>query len=734
MRLVNFTAIVLTLFAATFGLPVQTSFANTSEGSVNASRFTHTISGAITRLPDNVPFEGVVVVFSGVGQAIVDSDGFYTMQAPRNWSGTATPQFGDGGYYDFTPAQYSYTDLKFDQFNQDFSGEANTTFSISGQFTELDSGEPFANKTIEFTSLTPASPDLQVTTDELGYYTIDNLLPSYDYEFEPDYDDYYYIAPFTRSYTPLAMDMTGQDYTYINYEYPIPAGWQYNNTGLFHIISIEKTAMPNICGSDLQIGDLIGVFYHDFNGNLKCGGWARWQDKANMGLIAQGDDTQTTPGIKDGFATGEIMNWRVYSYDEQKSYPAQPEYKTGAGLLSNNKWQSMGLSIIQGVDGQTQETLTIPQGWSGLSGYLAPQPNSMATVLAPISDELIILQNLQGVYYPLGGINTIGNWAYNKGYVIKLTDEADLKLTGCPGANKTIGLAAGWNLIPVISRCDVAIDDLFAPVMNKLSIIKEVAGTGIYWPAMGIQTLDVFNPGKAYFVAVSQNATVTFQECDPTKSQSSGSYAEPINTTSWNTPAKTPSTHVIALKADISSLAGAGDFIGAFTSEGICAGIVQIQENTATYAITVFGNDFSTDEKEGFHADEMMQFRLFKSQNGETIVLEAEFDQSLPSWDGKFQDNGLSAITSMQLAASGTDENSYQRVRFYPNPANEKVIFSAKDQEAFSVSLQNMGGEMMLQEKITENGSLDLTGISAGVYIVKIEKGDFTTYEKLVLQ
>jgi hypothetical protein len=700
----------------------------------DSSRFNHTISGSVTRLPDSVPFEGVVIVFSEVGTATVDEDGFYTMQAPRNWSGTATPQFGDGSFYDFSPAQYTYTNLKFDQFDKDFAGEANTLFSITGQITDQDSGEPFANKTLSFQSLTPASPNRNIVTDDQGFYSIENLLPEYNYEFEPVYANFYYISPFTRNFTPLNSDSTGQDFTILNYEYPIPPEWQYTNSGFFHIISIEATSMPDICGRDLDIGDLIGVFYYDFNNVLKCAGYARWQDKTNMALVAQGDDVQTTPDIKEGFANGETMNWRIYSYSDEQAYPAQPTYKSGTGLSTNNKWQNMSLSIVQGIDGQTNDTVAIPSGWSGLSGYLAPQPATMATVMAPISDELIILQNLQGVYYPSGGINTIGNWAYNKGYAVKLEEAANLPFTGCPNANKTIGLATGWNLIPVLSKCDVVIDDLFAPVIDKISIIKEVAGTGIYWPAMGIQTLEIFNPGKAYYVAASQNAVITYQECDATKSQSSGSYVEPENTTTWNTPAKTPTTHVVAFSADISPIFSTDDFIGAFTENDVCAGFVKIQDKNTNYAVSVFGNDFSTGEQDGFDVDEMMKFKLFKSQSGQTFDLEIEYNTTLPSWDGKFQDNGLSSIKTMKLAATGIGETGQHPVMIYPNPTSESVTFSTKDHSVFFVTLQNLGGNIILQESVSGNRSFDLTNLSAGVYIVKIENRDLTTYEKLVLQ
>jgi len=44
-------------------------------------------------------------------------------------------------------------------------------------------------------------------------------------------------------------------------------------------------------------------------------------------------------------------------------------------------------------------------------------------------------------------------------------------------------------------------------------VVKEIAGDGIYWPSMNINTLDVLKPGKAYFVRASADVTVTFPEC-----------------------------------------------------------------------------------------------------------------------------------------------------------------------------------------------------------------------------
>ena len=86
--------------------------------------------------------------------------------------------------------------------------------------------------------------------------------------------------------------------------------------------------------------------------------------------------------------------------------------------------------------------------------------------------------------------------------------------------NKTLQLQEGWNLIPVVSSCPVDVAALFAAVVSDMEIVKEVAGYGIYWPGMGINTLGTLSPGKAYYVLVSGDMEITFEECNK------GSYPE----------------------------------------------------------------------------------------------------------------------------------------------------------------------------------------------------------------
>jgi hypothetical protein len=125
--------------------------------------------------------------------------------------------------------------------------------------------------------------------------------------------------------------------------------------------------------------------------------------------------------------------------------------------------------------------------------------------------SMIILQNLTGVWWPEQNINTINNWNVEDGYMMKMAEPATIQFAGST-SQQTLQLHAGWNLIPVLSRCDVDVVALFAD--SEMEIVKEAAGWRLYWPAQNINTLGMLLPGKAYMVKMSAPATISFPACD----------------------------------------------------------------------------------------------------------------------------------------------------------------------------------------------------------------------------
>lgn len=487
-----------------------------SNRAISSTRVNPVISGNVYLLPDLDDFDNVTLSFSGIGQTLTNEDGYYEMEVPEGWNGIVTPSVCDGDFYAFDPPHLIYNNVTENLSDQNYDAETDTSFVISGTITEKYSGVPLANTTVIFEMAAGGPPwTVTVTTDDDGNYSFEQL-PCWTNEVNPGVTNgYYYLEPFTRGYDKLSGNIGNQDYTFVDYEYPLPPGWDYLQTGDAHIIAIENTSFPNICSQELELGDLIGVFYMDNSNELKCGGLGRWQDENNVALIAQGDDDLTQ--VKDGFDYYEELNWKVYSFAAEATFLATPDYKTGGFLSSNNKFVPGGLSIIEELDAVNENLVAIPAGWSGFSSYTKPDGLPLiANIMDPIENELVIVQSLEKMYYPDGGVNNLLVWSYDEGYLIKVTEETYLPMHGCEEENKTVALTKTWNLLPVLSKCEVDVEALFAPVISKLIMVKDIAGTQIYWPDYGINTLEVLEPGRAYYVAVTQNTSVTFDECqDP---------------------------------------------------------------------------------------------------------------------------------------------------------------------------------------------------------------------------
>jgi hypothetical protein len=156
------------------------------------------------------------------------------------------------------------------------------------------------------------------------------------------------------------------------------------------------------------------------------------------------------------------------------------------------------------------QSLIIPEGWSGISTCFVPANTSIEDMFAPVLDDLVILHNSTGVFWPEMDINTLGNWDYTSGYLIKLSADVNLTLEGSEVENKTIALQQGWNLMPVLCAEGMMCSDILLQLGDDLLIITEPAGTNVFWPQMNIQTLTALQPGKSYYIKTTTTTMLTF--------------------------------------------------------------------------------------------------------------------------------------------------------------------------------------------------------------------------------
>lgn len=161
----------------------------------------------------------------------------------------------------------------------------------------------------------------------------------------------------------------------------------------------------------------------------------------------------------------------------------------------------------------TGHQIILPSCWSGISSYLIPLNNNIENLFNPVISELIILKNFDGLYLPDSNVNTLGTWNNASGYMIKVSNNSQLLMMGSEEVDKTLTLNTGWSLLPILSSCEVNTLILFSEVLSDIIIVKEVAGTGIFWPAMRINTIPFLKPGKAYLVKIAFTRVIIFPVC-----------------------------------------------------------------------------------------------------------------------------------------------------------------------------------------------------------------------------
>lgn len=152
----------------------------------------------------------------------------------------------------------------------------------------------------------------------------------------------------------------------------------------------------------------------------------------------------------------------------------------------------------------------LQQGWNSLSYPIQPLDLTFLQHFQGITNKLILFTDYQSVSF--NGSNIPPNFFLQpkKGYVLKLSDNHTLSYCGYPHANKTLTLEAGWNILPVLTDSYVTPWQLFQGNINKLQLIKEIAGTSVFWPEMQIESLNELLPGKAYWIKMYQPVVIEF--------------------------------------------------------------------------------------------------------------------------------------------------------------------------------------------------------------------------------
>jgi len=83
---------------------------------------------------------------------------------------------------------------------------------------------------------------------------------------------------------------------------------------------------------------------------------------------------------------------------------------------------------------------------------------------------------------------------------------------------------------------------------------------------------------------------------------------------------------------------------------------------------------------------------------------------------------------------SKAQENAIEGLSFYPNPvSNGKIYISSKSNDDKQITIFDVLGKKVLQTVLTSK-ELNISSLSPGVYIIKIEEGDASATRKLIVR
>ena len=354
-------------------------------------------------------------------------------------------------------------------------------------------------------------------------------------------------------------------------------------------------------------------------------------------------------------------------------------------------------------------------------------------------ENLIIAVNETGIFWPSQSVNTIGEWNEFQGMIVKVAEDSELEIGGIVETGRILKMHPGWNIMPVLSSCPESTSDLAGDLGDTLIIIKEIAGTKVYWPAPGIFTLDQLLPGKAYYTLLEDSATVTFNEC-LYKTYYPENNDEKKILSPWSKVSQTPNSHIIGVLSGAFEKIGFeikdGDIVGVFNKNNICSGYSQIsffQNHPDAFALSAFKAEESNKEQNGFCEFEEMRFKLFRNQTGETIVLLAEFSQNYPNSEF-FVPNGISAIEYF----SGPEGLSYiPGIYIFPNPTSGIMnLYFENIYSKVELKVYSADGKILLQKDLYPEYSekINLTNQPKGIYYLHFRNSYLNIVRKIVLR
>jgi len=378
----------------------------------------------------------------------------------------------------------------------------------------------------------------------------------------------------------------------------------------------------------------------------------------NTNMAAMGYDAQTI--IKDGFAIGEEFIWKIWNYSNGEEFSTNANYLTsfnGYGVPNTGFYANNGMSAVGSFSTDLNHTIQINEGWSIISTYINPINPDMVNLMSPIVDDnnlLIIKNGVGAVYWPSFNLNTIGDISVGEGYQIKVNNNDNLTFSGeLIPHDFNMQLSEGWSIISYLHQEPFNTVDMMSSIVENIDIIKNGVGA-VYWPSFNLNTIGDMIPGEGYQIKMSAASTFSYPSSGGAARYGDVYVERPIH---FEEPANTGNNMIIGLPlTSWESTPSIGDEIAAYGKDGELIGSTTFQGDHI--ALTVWGDDLTTDKKDGISEGEYISFKLWNSQTGVEQALEVRWSQGV----GFYTTDGISIAGQIILGSELTTDKKLVKI------------------------------------------------------------------------
>jgi hypothetical protein len=325
------------------------------------------------------------------------------------------------------------------------------------------------------------------------------------------------------------------------------------------------------------------------------------------------------------------------------------------------------------------------------------------------------IKNGAGQYINRSGSTWGGSLAaisVKEGYLVKASKAATLKIVGKavkPDA-ESIALAANkWNWIGYTPQFTLSVADALAGVSNPQAG-DQIKGQKGYrtWSANGwVGSLSAMEPGKGYMYKSNSASNVTFNYPSVAPMQLRAAEIEqPLAFgPRWETDVYRYSntmTLTTAVLLDGQTLPAGQVEVAAF-SNGECRGNAVLQyvdgfEQADMGFLMVYGNQ-----------DDPIEFRVYNHSTGSEYTASEHFEFLTDSIFG----------TPDKLFALNISEGLDSDVTIYPNPVANDLFIQHGGDVIDRLEITDMSGRTLLLKKDFSEASVNVSGLTPGVYLLK---------------